>query len=97
MNNKQIEFAFNKWWEKHQLGSSSLDRENAFYCFKYGYKAGISVNNGIINDLKGISADHVSYLNHFSSIESKLATAVDDLEHIIEFWNRDNNHNNWSW
>lgn len=34
-----IKKAFNEWWEKHQLGSSSMNKENALYAFKYGYKA----------------------------------------------------------
>ena len=38
---KMIEIinAFNEWWEKHQLDSSSMDKENAMYAFKYGYKS----------------------------------------------------------
>ena len=41
MTDDKIKEAFEEWWKRHQLKESSLDSDDAMYCFKYGYKAGL--------------------------------------------------------
>jgi 1,2-phenylacetyl-CoA epoxidase catalytic subunit len=80
MKDDEIRKAFEKWWRRHQLGSSSLDKSDTLYAFQYGYKS----RDAEISSIKELTAKVFQKKDkEISELEERLKIAEESKDSFI--------------